>query len=95
MIDTLTFTPRPDAKITGLAVFSEDNQPSLEAGIPMARGACLVRLPYAGEGYTCALDQWRAAEAAAEVLGGGFVGLAALVDGVWVNVDHARLLGCD
>lgn len=76
------------AEITDLGVFSLDNNPYAVFGKPLANGAYVRRLPWArNESLSMALDCWASAEAAAEVLGSGKVGLAAMILGIWVYVD--------
>lgn len=76
------------AEITELGVFSLANNPYAVFGKPLANGAYVRRLPWAhNESLSMALDYWESAEAAAEVLGSGKVGLAAMIFGVWVYVD--------
>ena len=88
-----TFLPMPDATIEALAVYSWNNQTETAAGRVMCEGTMLVRLPYSeGDGYTAAYDQWQGAEAAAEVIGAGDVGLAVLIGGVWYDANQGALL---
>lgn len=80
------------AEITGLGVFSRDNNPDAKLGYPLSGGVNLRRLAWAeNESLSMALDCWRSAEAAAEVLGGGKIGLAARIGGLWFYIDEVDM----
>ena len=76
------------AEIDALGVFSLDNNPDAKFGWPLSGGVNLRRLPWGNnENSSMALDCWQSAETAAEVLGGGKVGLAARIGGIWFHID--------
>ena len=83
----------PRAKVEMMGVFSMDNNPDAKIGKALDAGANVRRLPWAVyESLSMALDCWQSAQAAAEVLGGGKVGFAAKIDGVWVHIDSSHIL---
>jgi hypothetical protein len=80
------------AEVDALSVFSLDNNTATKIGWPLDAGVNMRRLPWAfHESLSSALDCWQSAEAAAEVLGGGKVGLAARIGGVWFYIDSSHL----
>ena len=81
--------------VKGLAIYSKDNNPDTKGGQPIPEGANLRHLMWQHDaGYTKGYDLWKAAEAAAEVIGGDIyhLGLAALVGGVWVDTGEGSML---
>jgi hypothetical protein len=79
------------ADIIDLGVFSLDNN-DVNVGYPLENGAFVRRLPWAqNESLSMALDYWWSAEAAADVLGSGKVGLAANIGGIWFRADSNSL----
>ncbi|CAB4190321.1 hypothetical protein UFOVP1202_45 [uncultured Caudovirales phage] len=74
-----------------LGVFSVDNNPNTGYGDALGQGAMVCKLPWShDDGYTKAWEQYLAAKAAAEVLG-GVICLAAKVDGEWIACHHTNL----
>ena len=83
----------PRAEVEMLGVFSMDNNPDANLGEALDAGANVRRLPWAKyESLSMALDCWQSAQAAAEVLGGGKVGLAAKTEGVWFHINDSHIL---
>lgn len=74
--------------VLALAVYNfENNDPS------DLSGAYLIKLPYFGaESMRHVQDLWESAEAAAKVIGGNSVGLAALVGTKWLDTGDGHLL---
>jgi len=80
------------AEITLLGVFSIDNNPDAQIGRPLSAGVKLRRLPWAyHESLSSSLDCWQSAQASAEVLGGGKVGLAAMIGGIWFYINDSDM----
>jgi hypothetical protein len=76
-----------------LGVFSMDNNTDAKIGEALGAGVNVRRLPWAShESLSMALDCWQSAEAAAGVLGGGEVGLAAKTEGVWFHINDSHIL---
>jgi hypothetical protein len=67
-----------------LGVFSVDNNPDARVGEPLSKSARVRKLIWhCDDSYTKAHEQYLAAEAAAEVLGGG-IGLVAKIEDEWI-----------
>jgi hypothetical protein len=80
------------AEIRTLAVFSLDNNPNANLGYPLGGGVLLGQLPWAdNESLTSALDCWASAETTARILGGGKIGLAARIGGIWFHIDASHI----
>jgi hypothetical protein len=74
-----------------LGVFSVDNNPDAHMGAPLSKGAMVRKLiRHCDDGYTKAWEQYLAAKAAADALG-GLICLAAKIDGEWVACHHTKL----
>lgn len=74
-----------------LGVFSVDNNPDAHMGEPLSKGARVRKLIWhCDDGYTKAWEQYLAAQAAAEVLGGG-IGLVAKIEDEWIVCHHTNL----
>lgn len=77
-----------------LAVFSLDNNPHCVIGEVMGDGVLFGYLPWTPQSdcLSTALDFWQTAQTVARILGGGQIGLAALMSGAWVHIDPDSLL---
>jgi len=67
-----------------LGVFSIDNNPDAHVGAPLSKGAMVRKLIWhCDDGYDKAYEQYLAAKAAADVLGGGIC-LVAKIEDEWI-----------
>jgi hypothetical protein len=74
-----------------LGVFSVDNNPNTGFGDALDQGAMVRKLNWnANDGYVKAWEQYMAAKAAADVLG-GVICLCTKIDGEWIACHHTNL----
>lgn len=80
--------------VQAVAVYSIDNNPDAKAGKEVPHGAYLSALHWApSEGLASIRDAWSAIDIALDVLGSGAkLGLAAFIDGKWIDTDGGSLL---
>lgn len=74
-----------------LGVFSVDNNPDAHMGAPLSKGTRVRKLTWnEDDGYTKAWEQYLAAQAAADVLG-GVICLCAKIEDEWIVCHHTNL----
>lgn len=77
--------------VNELGVFSIDNNPDANVGEPLSKGTRVRKLIWRfDDGYAKAYEQYLAAKAAADVLGGAIC-LCAQIDGEWIACHHTNL----